>query len=458
MAIASSTAPGLVHARATLEGPTVDPAITADQVRSITAEAYIYAYPMIDNYRTMVKQAIDRAAPEYIGGFNVIKNYSEPFTPENHDVVTPNNDTPYSWARVDLRADPFVISVPAVGHDRYYVLQWIDLYTYIVGYIGVRTTGFGAGSYLIAGPDWEGGTPEGIDGVLHCETQFITLLGRTLLEGPDDVPTLGAIQSQYRLEALSQFQAQIPPSAAPEVEWLPWNDEALTTRTFLLYLNFLLQYCQPPHPSEVDLLRRFARIGIAPGAAFDFASLDPAIQQAIDCGVVDGIAKLNAALAATTTSNGLFGTRQELGDDYLKRAVAANKGLYGNAVEEAWYGGWETGADGQPLDGARQYRLHFAPEALPPAQFFWSATMYDLPDRFLVANPINRYSIGDRTEGVQYEADGGLSIEISSEQPPENVSNWLPAPAAPFTVVIRIYGPKQELLDDSWQLPPLEVV
>lgn len=436
----------------------MDPAITAEEARSTIAEAYIYAYPMIANYRTMVKQAIDKEAPEYIGGFNVLKNYSEPFTPENHDVVTPNNDTPYSWARLDLRAEPFVMSVPAVPHDRYYTLQWIDLYTDIVGYIGVRATGFGAGSYLIAGPDWHDATPEGIDGVLRCETQFVALLGRTLLQGPDDVPTLAAIQSQYRLEALSQFQAHIPPPAAPEIDWLPWDEAALTTPAFITYLNFLLPFCQPPHPSEVDLLRRFARVGIGPGLELDVASLDPTLRQAVDDGVNDGIATLNAALAETTTSNGLFGTREDLGNDYLKRAVGASKGLYGNAVEEAWYGGWESDADGEPLDGTRHYQLHFAPEALPPAQFFWSATMYDLPDRFLVANPINRYSIGDRTPGLQYDDKGGLTIDISHEPPGENLSNWLPAPAGPFTVVIRIYGPKQELLDGSWQLPPLDMV
>ncbi len=437
----------------------MDPAATPEDARSIVAEAYIYAYPMIDNYRTMVKQAIDQEAPEYIGGFNVIKNYSEPFTPENHDVVTPNNDTPYSWARLDLRAEPFVISVPAVSHDRYYVLQWIDLYTFIVGYIGVRTTGFEAGSYLIAGPSWDGETPEGIAGVLRSETDFVTLLGRTLLEGPDDVPTLGAVQSQYRLEALSQFLAQIPPPAAEEIDWLPWDEAALTTREFIPYLNFLLQFCQPPHPSEVDLMRRFALVGIGPGLTFAYEHLSPAMQHAVDAGVADGIANLNAALASTLTSNGLFGSRDEVGNDYLKRAVGAAKGLYGNAVEEAWYGGWETGSDGLPLDGSRRYQLHFPAEALPPAQFFWSATMYSLPDRLLVANPINRYAIGDRTKGLHYNDDGSLTIEIASEPPAaEAPVNWLPAPDGPFSVVVRVYGPKRELLDGSWQLPPLRVM
>ncbi len=437
----------------------MDPTVTPDDVRSIVAEAYIYAYPMIDNYRTMVKQAIDPDAPEYIGGFNVLKNYSQTFIPENHDVVTPNNDTPYSWARIDLRAEPFVMSVPAVAQDRYYTLQWIDLYTFITGYIGVSTTGIEAGSYLIAGPDWEGEVPEGINGVLRCETQFVTLLGRTLLEGPDDIPTLEAVQSQYRLEALSQFLAQIPPPAADEVDWLPWDEAALTSREFIPYLNFLLQFCQPVHPSENELMERFRRMGIGPGAAFAYEDLDPAMQQAIDEGVADGIATLNVALSTTLTSNGLFGSRDELGNDYLKRAVGANKGLYGNAVEEAWYGGWETGSDGQALDGARRYQLHFPAEALPPARFFWSATMYSLPDRFLVPNPIDRYSIGDRTKGLRSNDDGSLTIDISFEAPePELAANWLPAPDGPFTVVIRIYGPKQELLDGSWQLPHLWVM
>lgn len=437
----------------------MDPTATPEEARAIVAEAYIFAYPMIDNYRTMVKQAIDEDAPEYIGGFNVIKNYSEPFTPENHDVVTPNNDTPYSWARLDLRAEPFVISVPAVAHDRYYVLQWIDLYTFIVGYIGVRTTGFEAASYLIAGPSWDGETPEGISGVLRAETDFVTLLGRTLLEGPDDVPTLEAVQSQYRLEALSQFLAQVPPPSAEEVDWLPWDEAALTTREFIPYLNFLLQFCQPPHPSEIDLMRRFARVGIGPGLTFAYDQLPPPMQRAVDAGVADGIATLNAALATTLTSNGLFGSREELGNDYLKRAVGAAKGLYGNAVEEAWYGGWETSSDGQPLTGAHRYQLHFPAEALPPARFFWSATMYSLPDRFLVANPINRYAIGDRTKGLHYNDDGSLTIEIANEPPAvDEPVNWLPAPEGPFTVVIRVYGPKQELLDGSWQLPPLRLM
>ena len=436
----------------------MEPTVSLDEARSTAAEAYLYAFPMIASHRAMVEQAIDSESPRYIGGFNVLKSYAEPVTPDDRDVVAPNNDTRESWAWIDLRSEPFVISVPAVGHDRYYALQWNDLYTDIIGDVGVRTTGFSTGSYLIAGPAWAEDIPEGIDGVLRSETQFVTLLGRTRLAGPDDVPTLEAIQSQYRLEPLSQFQAQIPPPAAPPVEWPAWDDAALTSPAFIPYLNVLLQFCQPPRAAERDLLRRFARIGIGPGACFRAECLDPARRRAIADGVNDGIARLEAALATTRTPNGLYGTREQLGGDFLRRAVGASIGLFGNAVEEVWYGRWDRDADGAPLDGRRRYRLHFAAEALPPAQFFWSATMYDLPDRRLVANPINRYSIGSRTDSLRYEEEGSLAIEISNELPGDNSVNWLPAPAGPFTVIIRVYGPKPELLDGAWKLPPLVVM
>lgn len=436
-----------------------DPDLSPDELRATVADAYIYAYPMLASYRSTYLQAIDATASEYIGGFNVIKNYSEPFTPDNHDIVTPNNDTPYSWAQLDLRAEPFVISVPALPEERYYVLEWFDQFTYIIGYIGSRATGNGAGTYLLAGPGWTGDTPAGIAGVIASDTSFVTLLGRTLLDGPSDVPAVQAIQAQYVLQPLSSFLHTSPPAAAPAVDWPVWDEDALTSSRFLPYLTFLLQFCQPPDPSETDLMARFARAGIGPGWAFDPSTLSPDMRQAVEDGTADGIAALDATLATTLTSNGLFGSRAQLGTDYAKRAAGASKGLFGNALEEAWYGGWGAGSDGQPLDGSKTYRLHFSADQLPPAQFFWSATMYDIPDRLLVANPIDRYSIGDRTPGLQYDADGGLSITIAHASPgADQESNWLPAPAGPFTIVVRVYGPGETVMNGSWQLPPLTVV
>src|SRR5271170_2513061 len=175
------------------------------RVREIAGESYIYGYPMLDNYRTMYPQAIDSSDPRYTGGFGRFRHYPEPFTPANHDVVTPNNDTPYSWAWLDLRAEPWVVSAPAVPKDRYYVLQLVDLFTQNFGYVGVRATGFAAGSYLVAGPTWHGGKPKGIASVFHSETEIVGILGRTALAGPEDAPAVKALQAQYKLEPLSAF-------------------------------------------------------------------------------------------------------------------------------------------------------------------------------------------------------------------------------------------------------------
>src|SRR5580692_9218457 len=131
-------------------------AATPTEARAIARDAWLYAFPMMESYNTWYSQAIDSKSPTYVGGFNTFRHYSEPFTSANHDIVTPNNDTPYSWAWLDLRAEPYVLSVPAVPKDRYYVVQWIDLFTQNFAYVGVRSTGFSAGSYVIAGPEWHG--------------------------------------------------------------------------------------------------------------------------------------------------------------------------------------------------------------------------------------------------------------------------------------------------------------
>ncbi len=161
--------------------------------QAIAKDAYVYSYAMMESYQTWRAQTVDKTANGYVGGFNVFRHYSEPFTPDNKDIVTPNNDTPYSWAWLDLRAEPMVVSVPAVPKDRYYVMQWIDLFTQNFAYIGVRLTGFGAGNYMIAGPKWKGRKPAGIKQVFKAESDIVGTLTRTALQGPEDVPNVKAI-------------------------------------------------------------------------------------------------------------------------------------------------------------------------------------------------------------------------------------------------------------------------
>lgn len=434
----------------------MDPSLTPNEAHDIAADAFIDGYPMLENYRMMLRQAIDVDDPAFIGGFGVLKNDSLPCTPDDGDVVMPNNDTRPSVAWLDLRAEPFVMSVPAVSQDRYYAMQWIDLDGTIIGDIGVRTTGFAAGSYLIAGPDWRERTPDGITETIRARSPFVRLHGQTLLEGPDDVPALEAIQAQYRLEELSQFQAVVPPPPAAEIAWLPWDDAALTTHTFIPYLSFLLQFGQPPGLSDREATHRLARVGIGRNVPFDESALVSPLREAINAGVADAIARISDRIADTTAAHPFFCACEALGADPVGRAAAARYDVCDNSVAEVWCGGWETDADGNLLDGRRCYRLRFDADALPPARFFWAAAMYGLPGGSLVANPIGRYAIGSRTRGLLLDDDGGLTIEIGSSPPsPERFANWLPAPEGPFAMVMRIYGPLTDLLDGAWRLPPL---
>ncbi|CAN7771908.1 DUF1254 domain-containing protein [Cupriavidus necator] len=419
------------------------------EVRAIARDAYIYAFPLIENYNTMYKQLANPSSPEYVGGFGKYRHYSTPYTPDNHDVVTPNNDTPYSWAWLDLRAEPWVVSVPEVPAKRYYVQQWIDLFTYNFAYVGTRATGNGAGNFLIAGPNWKGGVPPGIKQVFHSETDLVLTLTRTALDGPEDMPNVKAIQAGLLLRPLSEFQHASPPPAKPPIVFPPYDVQKARSHDFIVYLNFLLQFTQPPVASEVDLLKRFKMIGIGPGRPFDAAKLPPSMLSAIDEGVKDAQAALAEKSKTTLSSNGLFGTREFLKNDYLTRAIAAEKGLYGNSLEEAWYGGYVG-------DGRKASKIHFAPGQLPPAKFFWSITLYTLPDRFLYANDQKRYSIGDRTRGLKYDADGGLTLYVGHASPGrDKESNWLPAPEGMYSAVARLYGPSEAAMQGKWLLPPL---
>jgi hypothetical protein len=367
----------------------------ADDLRAIARDAWIYAYPMLMHYQTMEKQALDPAAPAYVGGFNRFRHYSELYTPNNREIVTPNNDTPYSWAWLDLRSEPQVLSVPAVDADRYYVHQLVDQYTHNFAYVGVLSTGREAGDYLIVGPGWQGATPNGIKAVLRSETEIVMVLGRTGLKNAEDLPAVRALQQQYRLRDLHEYIGSAPPLAAPAIAWQAWDSKTGLGPGFIAALNQILSLC-PMHPSEQTLRERFARIGIVPGQAFDVAAMSAEVRGALLSGIADAQVQLQTAVTQTRTTLGLFGTREALHGNYLNRAVAASIGIYGNSVEEAFYTGARLDSQGQPLQGGRGYRLRFAPGQLPPATEFWSLTLYDLPDRQLVANSIDRYCLSSR--------------------------------------------------------------
>ena len=416
-------------------------------VRAIAAEAYRFGYAFVENYRTLYAQALDADDPRYTGGFGHYRHYSTPARPENTDIVTPNNDTPYSWGWFDLRAEPWVVSVPAI--DRYYILPFHQLDTVYAGYVGAVRTGTGAGSYLLAGPGWDGVVPDGIAAVVRSTTDVVGCLGRTALVD-DDVDGLRAIQRSYEVEPLSLFSGLPVPEPAPALDWPVWDEREHTRGTgFFRLLDFLLQLA-PVTDDDRSVRGQIAEIGLTGAGTFD-----PAGREAdLLAGLEDGAAELAGLAERTATSFGLFGTRQEMAGRYDARNLGAMKGIYGLPTSEAWYGGWLVDSDGEPPVGAHAYTVTFGPDELPDVRFFWSATMYRLPERLLVANPIGRYSIGDRTPGVVRGADGSLTLLVQHDPPPDT-ANWLPAPEGPFTAIVRGYGGGPSMQDGTYRLPPL---
>jgi hypothetical protein len=442
---------------ATHDAPAAPP--TPAEARAIAKEAWLYAYAPLQGYKTMYNQTQNRDFPGFVGGFDRFRHYTRLATPADTDIVTPNNDTPYSWAWLDLRAEPMVVSLPAVSAPRYFVNQWFDLYTHNFAYTGVRATGRDAGNYLFAGPRWKGEVPKGITKVFRAETDFVGTLTRTQLNGPADIAAMQAVQTKYTLTPLSKFAGTPTPAPAPAIAWPRWDEEKAAGIGSIEYLNFLLQF-MPVVPSEEAMFARFAQIGIGAGKPFDAAKLDPAVRAAIEEGMAESASELKARALAESSSKGFFGTREELGSAYLiYRSMGAMLGIYGNSIEEAVYATQQKGPDGNVLDGSKHWVLRFEPGALPPCNEFWSITMYGLPDRFLIENPINRYSVGDRTEGLRKGADGSLEIYIQHDRPEgARASNWLPAPKGPFFFVARFYGPRPELIEGKWTLPALRLV
>jgi hypothetical protein len=313
---------------------------------------------------------------------------------------------------------------------------------------------------MIAGPDWQGEKPAGITKVIRCETSIASAQFRTQLINTDDLENVKAIQQQYIVKPLSAFLGQPAPKAAPLIDF-PKPLTPATQKTSLEFfnlLNFYLQFC-PTHPSEKELMERFARLGIGSGQTFDAEKLTPETKQAIEQGMADAWTDFGGVLkevsAGKVTSGDLFGTRDFLKNNYLYRMTAAVLGIFGNTKQEAMYPAYYVDADGQKLDGSHRYTLRFAPGQLPPVNSFWSMTMYEEPSKLLVSNPLNRYLLNSpMLPKFTLDADGGLTLRLQNESPgKDQEANWLPAPKGPFSVIMRLYWPKQEALDGKWTPP-----
>jgi hypothetical protein len=418
--------------------------------KDIAEEGYIFGLPIVMNYGVMYEYAVDRNSGQFKAPFNQLKNEPNVFTYKDTAIVTPNSDTPYSFLWMDLRAEPMVISVPAVDRQRYYSVQLCDGNTYNFGYIGTRATGSEAGDYMVVGPDWKGETPPGIKKVFRSSTQLSLAGFRTQLFDPSDLDNVKKVQAGYHAQPLSSYLKQPAPPAAPDVAF-PKITKELAKKNFFEYLDFALQFA-PPAPNETEIRAKLASIGIGPGKTFSFKDLPIEQKLEVAIGLKQGKSKVDAAVAKVGTVingwnvSGLPGDSAHYNGDWLARAVAAQAGIYGNSPEEAMYPLTRKDSTGKTIDCSRNnYTLTFPADQLPPVNAFWSVTMYDGKSQLLIKNPINRYLINSpMLPSMKKNADGSLTLYIQNKSPgADREANWLPALADPVYLVMRLYWPKE---------------
>ena len=431
---------------------------------ALAAEAFIYGFPLRFDLEEVERFSRDGMGDLAAAPFNEFSHASQLAGPDD-TFVSINNDTVYSIAQIDVSGGPVQLDVPDTA-GRYYVLQFVDAWTNNFAYVGHRATGTEAGSYLLVASDWSGFPPTGAT-VIRFPTTVATIVGRWAVDGEDDLPAVSELQSQLKLTPTSIDGHGLPqPDPAVSGDLLPFEQIRVWMQAF------------PPAQRDLDYQRRFAPLGLL-DAESPFVDPDPDLAAALTAGLAAGKEKMEYAMThgASPKANGwtltfhvfdynldfyevgaLDDPRWKITDPnvrYIERALSAQAGLWGNhGYEAAYVMAYEDG-DGEPLDGANCYQLRFA--QTPPVGAFWSVTMYDTPNFYLVANPINRYSIGDRTQGLHYAEDGSLTIVIQHDEPAgaEERANWLPAPAGKFRPLLRMYEPHDAVFDGTYELPPI---
>ncbi|WP_018158198.1 DUF1254 domain-containing protein [Demetria terragena] len=434
----------------------IEPTIDSVEAETLGTWAYVYGYPVVKNL-IVRSEATDPTFERYAPP-NAFHHHREGARPAFTD-MTPNVDTPYSLAWVDVSTEPVVLSLPALP-ERYHVFQFTDFYIETFANPGTRETAGVGGDYVICPPGWDGKLPAGTTRI-DAPTVSCWLQGRTLFDGDDDLAELHRAQDQYRLTPLSIFVGERPatddstPTPEPRVP-----AEVVDSLAFFAALNRGMTQ-NPPPARDDGLFALFARINVGPGRDFAPDSLASDVADGLRRGIETGkdlIARQAREVRLVnnwevpTSGVGTYGT------DFLQRARVAKYGYAGNVPQETVYANTLVDTGGVPLDGTGSYRMQFEAGQLPPVQAFWSLTMYAWPQARLVDNPINRYAIGDRTRSLQYGQDGSLEIVLSHEQPATGASNWLPAPAGPFWLIMRLYLPDARVHDGDYQLPGVERV
>lgn len=414
----------------------------------LVEKAFLYGYGPYEFAKTAAA-AIARGSVKNTLGHRTVMS-----TPRHRSVTAPNLDTLYSSAFLELSGGPMEVTTPEAP-DRYHCVTFMNVFTDNFGILGTRTTGGHKVKAWIVGPRWEGETPEGVH-LIRSDTNDVWMLGRTLVAGPDDLEAARAVQAQFELRPVAGRGPVRPASekAAPVPD----------APMFLAVVNEILGRS----PTDIGQGRRaaaFSSVGIRPGESQIWQDLPESLKETWTTRFPGLLAELKQGEDQLLDHRqGWLAAPREVGDFGENDALRASVALWGLAAlpsaEAGYFRGIADGS-GQALDGVSAYTFRLPPGGVP-ADAFWSLTMYSQePDgrNFLVENPINRYSVSDRTSGLVRDADGGLTIYIQSDQPndPKAAANWLPTPEGPFTVSFRAYLPRKEILDGSWSPPPLQV-
>jgi hypothetical protein len=439
-----------------------------DDLVKLAGEAYLYGFPLVFNLDQVLRYVTTGVGSNPRAPFNQFSHARILAGPQD-TFVTINNDTLYSMAQLDLSVGPVRLHVPDTG-GRYYVLQFVDAWTNNFAYVGHRATGTGEGDFLLVPPGWSGQAPGGVT-VIHVPTRVASIVGRWACAGEPDLPAVHALQDATILEA-ADATAQpggIPsPASAVPADLVFWEKLRLWSQAF------------PPAPRDLPLQDSLAATGITQSGPSPYVTPEAPLAGALRHGLAAGQTTLTNVLGQGGSSPEVHGWRLTMhvfdyNLDYfevgaldepqfkitdpkvriVERAAAALGGLWGNHAYEAVYIMTYHDDRGDQLTGQRSYTLRLHPP--PPVGAFWSLTMYDVPDFFLVANDISRYSLGDRTPGIVYADDGSLTIVLSHSRPgdPVAAANWLPAPPGDFRPVLRMYEPAPEVLNQSYTVPPI---
>jgi hypothetical protein len=440
---------------------------SSNRPKDIATLAYIWGFPLVTMERQFNYVTNPNVPPgPGRGPVNSISCASEIVNASYTDVVSINTDTLYCLAQLNLKNEPVVLVVPPIS-DRYNVFQFMDAYTNDYAYLGQRASGTTGGTYLIAGPDWNGQVPEGMTKIWTA-TNLVWLNNRILLKGPSDLPNVNAIQDKIIVKPLSEFQGNTtssPPAvtqanASKEIPIGPQPSLIAPTGIEIFDEIGAAMVGNPLNPPDPVLVTKLTSIGIGPGKQPSTEGNDT-IKAALQTGITEGQKMIDARVAnAGTVVNGWSLAPQigVYGTDYLFRAAVTQLGFGANIAQEAFYPTTFTDSQGRPLSGNNSYLIHFEPGQTPPVDAFWSITMYDNKS-LLVDNPINRYSIGQYTEGLKNNTDGSLDIYLQKSSPgADKESNWLPSAEGPFNMNFRMYLPQPQILNGTWQLPLVQKV